>query len=156
MMGAMKISRRAKKRQIGPDADDVRSLQKRYLFWLYKTTKDELDRIDRKFTQLDIDRAMLDVFRCQAVAARDAVQGGVDAFVREWQDYVAQKETDARKLRFDEEGRVLASYYFLCLKLSAVLDMIRRRFGAKTVKDFKRLYEDASMRLIAQDTSGRR
>jgi hypothetical protein len=155
-MGAMKMSSPKGKKGIGPDADDVRSLQKRYLFWLYKTTKDELDRIDRKFTQLDIDRAMLDFFRGRAVGARDVVKGGVDIFVREWQEYVTGKEADARKLRFDEKGGILASYYFLHLKLKAVLDLAQRRFGARAVRDFKRYYEEASMRLIAQDTSGRR
>jgi hypothetical protein len=156
MIGAMKMSRLTQKKGIGPEPDDVRSLQKRYLFWLYKTTKDELDRIDRKFTQLDIDREMLDVFRRRAVDARDTVKGGVDAFVREWQEYVAGKEADARKLRFDEDGHIMASYYFLHLKLKTVLRIVRRRFGARTVGDFKRLYEEASMRLIVQDTSGKR
>ena len=156
MIGTMKKSQRTGKKGIGPEADDVGSLQKRYLFWLYKTTKDELDRIDRKFTQLDIDREMLDIFRHQADIAPDVVRGGLDALAREWKEYVAGKEADARKLRFDDEGRVLASYYFLHLKLKGTLAIARRRFGANMFRYFKRLYEEASMRLIAQDTSGRR
>ena len=38
---------------------DSRNLKKRYLIWLYKTTKEALDRIERKFTQADIDKFIL-------------------------------------------------------------------------------------------------
>lgn len=155
MMGPMKTRALSPNKKIGPDPGDARSLQKRYLFWLYKTTKDELDRIDRKLTQLDVDREMLDIFR-RDKGAEDSAHSGLQAPVKDWENYIAHKEADARKLLFDDEGRVLASYYFLRLKLKAILGVTRRRFGAATVRHFKRYYEEASMKLIMQDTSGRR
>lgn len=38
---------------------NTKKLKTRYLVWLYKTTKERLDRIDRKFTQLEVDRFIL-------------------------------------------------------------------------------------------------
>ncbi len=126
-----------------------RSLTKRYLFWLYKTTKDELDRIDRKFTQLDVDRALQRYLKARA--------GGVLApFLQEWERYIAAKEKDAQALKFDAQGRPLASYAFLALKLEAVERETRKRFGARALAEFRRLYEEAAMKNILQDTSGRR
>jgi len=38
---------------------DGKTLTKRYLLWCYKTTKEQLDWIDRKFTQIQVDRYTL-------------------------------------------------------------------------------------------------
>ena len=41
------------------DSRDEKNLNKRYLVWLYKTTKEAFDRFERKFTQLEIDKTIL-------------------------------------------------------------------------------------------------
>ena len=122
---------------------------KRYLFWLYKTTRDELDRVDRKFTQLEVDRDLQQIF--------EEYEGGEAApFIEEWSRYIASKEADARKLKFDDKGGVLASYTFLHLKLKAVESVTTKLFGNRTVREFEHLIEDAAIKNILQDTSGRR
>ena len=40
-------------------SQENKRLIKRYLTWCYKTTKEELDRIDRMFTQLLVDAYVL-------------------------------------------------------------------------------------------------
>lgn len=126
-----------------------KSLTKRYLFWLYKTTRDELDRIDRKFTQLEVDRGLQRVFRSRGNAA-------LSSFMDEWDRYIVAKEADARKLKFDEQGKELAFYVFLRLKLESVIEITRERFGIRAVRQFEQLIEEAAMKYILEDASGKR
>ena len=42
------------------EKNDILNLKKRYLIWLYKETKEALDRVDRKFTQIEIDKFILE------------------------------------------------------------------------------------------------
>ena len=127
--------------------EDKRSLHKRYLFWLYKTTKDELDKIDRKFTQLDIDRDIEKILSSKK---------GISEQLKEWKDYILAKEADALKLKFSSDGSADPRYLFLSLKLEATELITKKMFGRKMLSEFKKLYEDASLKMIAQDTSGRR
>ncbi len=129
------------------NAHDQRSLYKRYLFWLYKTTKGELDKVDRKFTQLDIDRKIE-----KALNAKK----GISAQLKEWKEYIISKESEALKSKFSSDGSLDPGYRFLCLKLEAVEAITKKMFGARTLTEFKSFCEDAAMSLIAQDTSGRR
>ena len=41
------------------DAKEIKNLKKRYLIWFYKTAKEALDKIERKFTQTEIDKFIL-------------------------------------------------------------------------------------------------
>lgn len=129
--------------------EDRLSLEKRYLLWLYKTTKDELDKIERKFTQLDIDRDLQKAME----------KGGpaVKAFVDEWKVYVYEKETATQKIAFGADGSYDAKYLFLRVKLDAVEAVTARRFGKKTLSRFKKLYEDAcAKRILEESSSGQR
>ena len=127
--------------------EDKKSLHKRYLFWLYKTTKDELDKIDRKFTQLDIDRDIEKILSSKE---------GISEQLKEWKEYIIAKESDALKLKFANEGSVDPRYLFLSLKLEAIEHITKKMLGRRILLEFKKLYEDTSLRAIAQDTSGRR
>ncbi len=138
------------------DKEDKRSLYKRYLFWLYKTTKDELDKIDRKFTQLDIDRDMQKILQRKAKSYRGATKGGLEPFLKEWKEYIFEKESDAQKLKFTEELSLNPKYLFLRLKLEAIIMCAKRRFGSGALKEFRQLYEESALRRILSDDSGRR
>jgi len=135
------------------DKADKISLHKRYLLWLYKTIKDELDKIERKFTQLDIDA---EIQKKLEAKIEDAPVEGLEPFINEWKEYVALKKTDAHKMKFDEKGDMSPSYVFLRLKLDSVEEIVERRFGKKTLEQFKALYEEASIKRIMEDVSGRR
>jgi hypothetical protein len=135
---------------------DKASLHKRYLLWLYKMTRDELDKIERKFTQLDIDSEIEKKLAQRSGSFSAAARKGLEPFLSEWKEYVALKRKDAQKLKFNEAGEVVASYLFLRLKLECVEAITARRFGARTLSGFKQLYEESSIRRIMEDTSGRR
>lgn len=136
--------------------DDVESLMKRYLFWLYKTTRDELDKIDRKFTQLEIDNEIFKKLKKTVKPLKPEVTQGLDVFLRQWQEYIFGKDSDAQKLKFKEDGQMDHAYLFLRLKLQAIEEIICKRFGKKELVLYKRLYEDAAMKRITEDLSGRR
>jgi hypothetical protein len=113
---------------------DARNLKKRYLLWLYKTTKKSLDRIERKFTQLEIDRFILGYLK---KLDRQKRAGG---FIFDFKTYIANKEREALNLKY--EGKNLKSeYYFLDLKLAAIEKVITQELGKKALLEIKSLYE---------------
>ncbi|HAJ57022.1 MAG TPA: hypothetical protein DCL35_04555 [Candidatus Omnitrophica bacterium] len=138
------------------DKEDIRSLHRRYLLWLYKTTKDELDKIERKLTQLDIDKRIEKALKKKASGLPRGVKETLGPGLKEWKEYIFQKESDAQKLKFNEDGSIVAGYLFLRLKLEAVADEVEARLGKKELARFKRLYEEACITRILEDTSGRR
>jgi tRNA U38,U39,U40 pseudouridine synthase TruA len=138
------------------DKNDIRSLRKRYLFWLYKTTKDELDKIDRKFTQLAVDRALAAYLKKKARGFSRALKASLEPFCGEWEEYILHKESDARKLKFAEDGSLDAHYLFLRLKLQAIEQATQKYCGKKDLACFKGFYEEAAMKRILEDASGKR
>lgn len=138
------------------DKDDMKSLHKRYLLWLYKMTRDELDKIDRKITQLDIDRRIEKILNKKVSLLPQDSKKALEPDLREWKEYIFQKESDAQKLKFNEDGSIAGNYLFLRLKLQAVVDEVRARLGKNELARFKRLYEETCVARILEDTSGRR
>lgn len=144
------------KKTIRADKDNKKSLHKRYLFWLYKTTKDELDKIDRKFTQLEIDKRIEKILKRKAGAWGRQTKEGILPFLKEWQEYIFTKESDAQKLKFSEDGHINPGYLFLCLKLEAITDIIKTTLGKSGLLEFRRIYEEYAMKRISEDTTGKR
>lgn len=132
---------------------DRYSLYKRYLFWLYKNTREECDRIDRKFTQLDIDEEISSFLGSAFIGEKEMRQIG--PFVLEWKDYISRKKADADKLKFSEDGDVNPAYVFMRLKLKAVEASVLKHFGRRGMEEFRRLFEESSMQRIMADQSGR-
>ncbi|MFB3919919.1 MAG: hypothetical protein ACE14U_07625 [Candidatus Velamenicoccus archaeovorus] len=145
-----------KKQAMEPSVQDRESLYKRYLFWLYKTIREDADRIDRKFTQLVLDERIAAFLERDAASLDKDLRCGVGPFVEEWKTYIAQKADDARKLKFSEAGSLKFEYVFLRLKLKAVERLIVERLGRRHLKEFRRRLEEAAMQGILQDHSGRR
>lgn len=132
------------------------SLTQRYLFWLYKTTRDQTDKIDRKFTQLEVDKEIQRILTRKVRSLNREGQKKIFPFLEEWREYIFAKESDAQKLKFNEEGGLTHQYLFLHLKLTAITQIIKERFGVKTLKRFKALYEEAAFKAISQDITDRR
>ncbi len=145
-----------KKHVMEPSPQDRDSLYKRYLFWLYKTIREDLDRTDRKFTQLVLDERIAALLERDAAALDKDLRQGVGSFIEEWKTYIAQKADDAQKLKFSESGMPMFEYVFLRLKLRAVERLIVERLGRRRLNEFKRRLEEAAMQGILQDHSGRR
>jgi hypothetical protein len=124
---------------------DIRNLKKRYLVWCYKTTKDALDKIERKFTQSAIDRFILKELK------KDQKVKGIGRFISNFEAYIDNKEKDGFQLKF--EGRKLKpDYLFWALKLEAVEKAIIKELGKAGLDEIKSLYEEEMTERILKST----
>lgn len=113
---------------------DIRNLKFRYCLWFYKTAKEELDKVERKFTQLEIDRLILGELK-KAKAKND-----ISGFIADFEKYIGDKEAAGRTAKFN--GNALKpEYEFLLLKLAAIEKAIVKKFGKPELSRIKRLYE---------------
>ncbi len=124
---------------------DARNLTKRYLIWFHKVVKDELDRIERKFTQLEVDRLILAELKKHGKDA--AVRSRIDEFAA----YIAQKQRDGLALKFDG-SRLKPDVAFLHLKLAAIEKVIAKQFGKKVLGEVKDAYEAEMTERIMKST----
>ena len=116
------------------DKQETKNLKKRYLIWLYKTTKEELDTIERKFTQAEIDNFLL-----KEISRLDT-GGKVAKFIADFETYIRTKEKEGNEQKFS--GKELKpQYIFLELKLKAVEKAIAKELGEDALKEIKLLYE---------------
>jgi hypothetical protein len=123
---------------------DRKNLKKRYLIWFYKTIRESLDKIERKFTQLEIDRQILKEMR-----AADA-QGNLKKYIDEFVLYIDKKESDGNILKYDDKGELTPDYDHLKTKLEAIEKVIRREFGSSTLQEIRQMYEDEMTQRIVK------
>lgn len=124
---------------------DLKNLKKRYLVWFYKANQEALDKIERKFTQVEIDRFILKELK------RADKEKRVQSLIAQFQDYVQKKEEDGLKLKF--EGKSLkAEYLFLVLKAEAIEKAIIKELGKKVLNEIKMLYEIEMTERILRST----
>ena len=125
------------------DKKDIKNLKRRYLIWFYKTAKEALDKIERKFTQLDIDKLILKELKAKGKEKR------AEKFIAEFQAYILSKEMDGIGLKY--EGKQLKpDYYFLDLKLKSIEKAIAKELGNKALDEIKALYEKEMTRRIME------
>ncbi|MFH1199067.1 MAG: hypothetical protein V1650_02760 [Candidatus Omnitrophota bacterium] len=116
------------------DKSGIKNLKRRYLVWFYKTAKEAYDKLERKFTQSEIDRFIL-----QDLEKADKF-GRVKSFVDDFRAYIQKKEENGLSLKFD--GKNLKSdYEFLVLRLKAVEKAIVKELGKNGLEEIKALYE---------------
>ncbi|MCG8429797.1 MAG: hypothetical protein MJA29_01300 [Candidatus Omnitrophica bacterium] len=115
--------------------EEQKQLKKRYLIWLYKTLKELIDRIERKFTQLEIDRFILG----ELEDADTAKEFG--KLIKQWDEYIHKKEQDGNDLKYSSGNKVRLEYRFLELKFRAVEKAIVEMYGAKALKEIRDMYE---------------
>ena len=127
------------------DKQDTLNLKKRYLIWLYKTTKEALDKVERKFTQAEIDRIILKELKKADKAKKSA------KFIEEFVQYIRNKEKDALVLKYQNQS-LRPDYYYLVLKLNAIEKIISRLLGKKALKEIKALYEKEMTERILKST----
>lgn len=127
------------------DKTDTLNLKKRYLVWLYKTTKEALDKTERKFTQLEIDRFLLKELK---KANKD---NRFKKFIDELWVYIQNKEKESLSQKFDG-GKVRTDFLFLELKLKAIEKAILKELGRSAVKEIKSLYEKEMTGRILKST----
>jgi len=127
------------------DKKDKRDIKKRYLLWLYKTNKEAFDRIERKFTQLEID-----IFILKALKRLDKDKR-IKKHIREFESYIQHKEKEGLGLKY-ENGQLKPDYYFLVLRLKAIEKSIVKELGKNTLKEIKALYEKEMTERILRST----
>jgi hypothetical protein len=124
---------------------DLKNLKKRYLIWFYKATKEALDKIERKFTQVDIDRFILKELQ------NSGKDKAVEPLIAQFEEYIQKKEADGLNLKF-ENKRLKSHYVFLVLKLQAVEKTIAKELGKKALEEIKLLYEMEMIERILRST----
>ncbi len=124
---------------------DIKNLKKRYLIWFYKVTKDELDRIERKFTQAEIDRFILSELKAADKGNK------LTKFIDDFSNYIQNKEKDGLSLKYTGKG-LKPEYQFLSLKLEAIEKAIVKELGVKALKEIKALYEEEMTERILKST----
>ena len=119
-------------------------LKKRYLIWFYKQVRESLDKVDRKFTQLEIDQYILEQMR------KLDTNRAAKNYIEEFKVYIQNKEKDALGRKYN--GKELKpEYYFLQLKLQAIEKSIEKEFGKKGLEEIEALYEQEMVRRILQE-----
>lgn len=126
------------------DKQESKNLKKRYLIWFYKTTKEALDKIERKFTQAEIDKFILKELRKQR-------KPELEKFITDFTAYIANKEKAGEELKY-ENGKLKADYQFLVLKLAAIEKVIQKELGKKALGEIKALYEKEMTERILKST----
>lgn len=125
-----------------------RSLIRRYLLWCYKTTKESLDRIDRKFTQAKADRQILKYLNNQGQ------QHDVEysRLISNFEKYIANKEQDGVREKFlDANSGILKSdYLYLQCRLEAIEKAISYFLGVKDLAAIQASYEQEMTRRILE------
>jgi len=131
------------------DRRDIKNLKFRYLLWLYRTTRAGFDRIERKFTQVDIDRKIMRYMREHCNSRNLKRKNEARKFLKDFTEYINKKEKVGMGSKF--EGRKLKpEYYHLSLKLEAIEKAIVEELGHRGLREIKALYEHELIRRIIE------
>ena len=131
-------------------SDDQKKLIRRYLVWCFKTTREEIDRIDRKFTQLKIDEEIRKELLREGKSTPPALKQAFAEHVRKFDEYIEKKREEALTQKYSDAGqkKLQPSYLYLQARLKAIQNSIHRHLGAKGLADVKGAYEAEMTRRI--------
>ena len=137
------------------DKQDVKNLKKRYLVWLYKTTKEAFDKFERKFTQLEIDKDILGEIENTLMGSYlPQEKSELEKMVNEFRDYILNKEKSCLGLKY--QGQMTnPEFLFFYVKLEAVEKTIVKEFGRRGLEEIKSLYENEMTQRILKSTESR-
>lgn len=126
---------------------DRDNLKRRYLIWFYKVTKESLDKIDRKFTQLEVDRVVYK--KLESSLKNNLKDLRFKKLLKEFETYITNKDKDAKILKFGKVNSKTQTkeYTFLKAKLEST---IKQLFGNKELNTTKKLYENEMTNRILQ------
>jgi hypothetical protein len=130
------------------DKKEIKNLKKRYLVWFYKTAKEAVDKVERKFTQLEVDNLVL-----KELKKRDK-SGALVKFIADFELYMQKKQSDGLALKY-AGNKLKPDYGFLLAKLAAVENAIVKELGKKGLAEIKALYEKEMTERILKSTEQR-
>ena len=124
--------------------DHQRALIRRYLLWCYKMTKEELDRIDRKFTQLEVDRKVLRELNKDLASLKKDAKTAFLKRIDDFKDYIAKKEQAAMSEKYADPvlKEIQPNYFYLQKRLTAIEKAIVHFLGRKELNAIARAYEE--------------
>ena len=127
-----------------------RQLIRRYLLWCYKTTREELERIDRKFTQLMVDEVIVKQLRQTASHGPRPIQEAYRKHIRQFEEYIRKKSDEALAQKFvpAHQNVLQPDYLYLQNRLLAVQKAIGEFLGAGELLAIQSLYEEEMTRRI--------
>ena len=131
-----------------------KDLIRRYLTWCYKTTKEDFDRIDRYFTQLDVDSYVLKQLRLSKDYKQKDKQQSYGALVDEFEEYSEKKKANVLKKKYSSKdcSQFHPQYIYLKNRLGAIEKAIVHFLGKKDKENIRCLYEKEMTRRILQAT----
>ncbi|HTZ11031.1 MAG TPA: hypothetical protein VMD04_01445 [Candidatus Margulisiibacteriota bacterium] len=123
------------------DKRDLKNLKKRYLLWLYKTTKEAFDKYERKFSQLEIDEfLLLEIEKELKDSYMPSEKKEMEKLVNDLRNYIDGKEKECFKLKYKGK-RTNPEFIFLDVKLNAIEKAIEKELGKGSLEEIKDLYE---------------
>ena len=131
---------------------DVKNLRKRYLIWLYKTTKEAFDKYERKFTQTDIDKDLLLEMENELLGVYlPHEKAQLEKFVNQFREYISAKEKSCLELKYQGK-KTNPEFIFLDVKLNAVEKLITKELGRRGLEKIKALFELEMVERILRST----
>ena len=134
------------------NSQDVKNLKKRYFVWLYKNTKEEFDKFERKFTQTEIDKDILREIENTLMGSylpHEKIQ--LEKMVNNFQEYISSKEKACLELKY-QGLRTNPEFIFLDVKLNAIEKLITKELGRRGLAEIKFLYEKEITQRILRST----
>jgi len=129
---------------------EEKALVRRYLIWCYKSTKESLDRIDRKFTQVTVDRFILDRLRKAKGPVQTPAKNEYQKMIDDFVVYLTDKEKDGIKQKFTNKDEVAPQYLYLKNRLSAIEEAIEHFLGPRELTVINRMFEEEFTRRILE------
>ncbi len=131
---------------------EAQNLMRRYLLWAYKTTKEDLDWIDRKFTQLEVDEQILKQLTKSLSSMTGLKRDAFSGKINEFQEYMLKKKDRGLKEKFldSDQKDLQPQYVYLHKRLSAIEKTIRTLLGSKELTRIRLLYEQEMTRRILE------
>jgi len=126
-------------------------LIRRYLIWCYKTTKEELDRTDRYFTQLIVDDIIL-----HELSQEEERDSKDDAEflkkTKKFKQYIYEKQRRVFSQKFaDSKGKKLQpEYRYLKSRMVGIEKALVSLLGEMELKAVQSLYEKEMTRRILE------
>ncbi len=129
---------------------EEKKLVRRYLIWCYKTTKEDLDRVDRYFTQEVADAVILAELKKKA-KKKDPVLASISARkADEFKAYMDKKTSQALVQKYrDVKKKILnPEYAYLQDRISGIERAITTLLGRKELTVIRGMYEEEMTRRI--------
>ncbi len=129
-----------------------RDLVKRYLIWCYKTTKEDLDRIDRYFTQLQVDSYILEKLTKSKDYKSLRNNNKYRSIVNEYKAYMEKKRDRVTKQKFKDFKKDVLNpeYKYLVNRFGSIKDAICHFLGKKELDIINNLYEKEMTKRILE------